>query len=167
MPFKTTASQVMHPIEEYPQLAQDAPLGKALELAREAMGRGSRFCLVVVEADRQGAEMIKGLVTPADIVFGMADHFLKGAESIGPIFWEGLLEAECTEALKKPLKEVMQPIRACVTDHDALMEAVFLLKKHGLEILPVVRDQDVIGLIHPEEIVNAITRIAAESGGSQ
>jgi CBS domain-containing protein len=39
------------------------------------------------------------------------------------------------------------------------MEAVFLLNKYQVDFLPVVKKEDVVGMIHLEDIMREISRI--------
>ncbi|MBW2167522.1 MAG: CBS domain-containing protein [Deltaproteobacteria bacterium] len=103
---------------------------------------------------------IKGFVTPSELVFGLSAHFLKGAQKSGPVFWEGQLEAECMEGLKKRVREIMVPVVACVRESNMLMEAVFLLNKYHIDFLPVVKRDDVVGMIHIHEISAYIAELA-------
>ncbi|MBC8460909.1 MAG: CBS domain-containing protein, partial [Deltaproteobacteria bacterium] len=104
-------------------------------------------------------EVIKGFITETELVFGLADHFLKGTERIGPIFWEGQLETECIEGGKKRVGEIMVPIKGCVRDTEMLMEAVYLLNKYQVNFLPVVNQENVAGMIQLDDILEEISRI--------
>jgi len=159
MPLERLVRDLMHPIERYAQVREDQRLQEAIEGLRQSACIEGPVCLLVVGETPSGDAVITGFLTPANLVFGMAEHFLKGAEAIGPIFWEGQLEEECRRALRKPIREIMTPIRASIRDDEMLMEAIFLLNRYQVDFLPVVRDQEVMGLIHLKDLLRAITRI--------
>lgn len=159
MPLERRVHDLMHPIEHYGQVREDERLQDAIRGLQNPPCIQGPVCLLVVGETPSGDSVITGFLTPANLVFGMAEHFLKGAETIGPIFWEGQLEEECRRAMRKPIREVMTPIRASIRDDEMLMEAIFLLNRHQVDFLPVVREQEVLGLIHLKDILSAITRI--------
>ena len=54
----------------------------------------------------------------------------------------------------------MSPIRAYVRDSEMLMEAVFLLHKYEQDFLLAINKEDeVVGIIHLDEILKEISRI--------
>ena len=102
---------------------------------------------------------IKGFVTAAELVFGLAADFLKGAPKNGPIFRDGQLESGCLEGANRRIGEVMVPIRGCVQKTEVLMEAVFLFNKAHARFLLVVNQENVVGILPMEEILEEITRM--------
>ena len=104
MPLDYTIRYIMHPIEQFMQIDETASVEQALELMWPEMKKDRPNCLVVVGEGAGSEEVITGIVTPASFVLGMASHFLKGAEKIGPIFWEGQLKSEYLLAVKKPIQ---------------------------------------------------------------
>jgi CBS domain-containing protein len=159
MPFEKRVSDIMRPIGQYPHLRDDQPLKEALHVWRQNRTTAGPACLVVYGLGDDGGEIVKGFVTSAEMVFGIAGHFLKGAQKTGPIFWEGQLAAECEEAIKKSVKEIMTPLKGYIKDEELIMEAIFLLNEYRVSLLPVVRQDEVAGLIHLEDILAVLSRI--------
>lgn len=159
MPSERLVKDFMRPLDEYDYIKEEASLQEAVQLMDKAKGGAKPPCLIVVGREPSEKEIIKGFVTPPEIVFGLAAHFLKGAQRSGPIFWEGQLEAECLEGINKSVGEIMVPIKACARENEMVMEAVFLLNKHQVDFLPVVNKDDVVGMIHLEDILKEISRI--------
>ena len=155
MPSERLVKDFMRPLDEYDYIKEEETVQEAVRL----MGEAKPSCLIVVGRESSEKEIIKGFVTPPEIVFGLAAHFLKGAQRSGPIFWEGQLEAECLEGINQPVGEIMVPIKACARENEMVMEAVFLLNKHQVDFLPVVNKDDVVGMIHLEDILKEISRI--------
>ncbi len=149
----------MRPLGRYHYVKEDDTALEALRLMDKAKGKGKPPCLIVVGGEPSEKEVIKGFVTAAGLVFGLAAHFLKGAQKSGPIFWEGQLEAECLEGTKKRVGEIMVPIKACARETEMLMEAVFLLNKYQVDFLPVVNEDDVVGIIHLEDLLKEISKM--------
>jgi len=158
MPLEFIIHNIMHPIGQFTRIVETAPLEQALAQMWPTMKQNQPNCLVVVGDSTASREVIKGLITPSSIVFGIAGHFLKGAEKIGPIFWEGQLRSEYLLAVKKPVAEIIQPVQTCIKDDEMLMEAIFLFNKYRVDILPVITDEEVSGLVHMEDVLKAIER---------
>ncbi len=159
MPSERLVKDFMCPLDRYYHIKDEVAVEEAVRLMDRAAEEGRPPCLIVVGEEPSEKEIIKGFVTPGGLVFGLADHFLKGAQKSGPIFWEGQFEAECLEGAKKRVGEIMFPIKACVRDTEMLMEAVFLLNKYQVDFLPVVKKEDVVGMIRLEDIMREISRI--------
>jgi predicted transcriptional regulator len=150
----------MRPLDQCYHIKEDDTVQEALRLMDKARKEVRRLCLIVVGKGSSEKEIIKGFVTPRELVFGLATRFLKGAEKSGPIFWEGQFEAECLDGVDKRVREIMSPIRAYVRETEMLMEAVFLLHKYEQDFLPAIdREEVVVGTIHLDEILKEISRI--------
>jgi predicted transcriptional regulator len=160
MPLEKLVKDIMRPLNQYPSIEENERVERALQLMKGAIDEKKLPHLIVVGDGDDDKKVIKGFVTPSEIVFGMADHFLKGAKSIGPIFWEGQLKSECTEAFQKRVSEIMSPIKTCINGTEKLMEAIFLLNKYQVGFLPVVRCEEVTGIIHLDDILKAIVEMA-------
>ncbi len=154
----------MRPLDQYSYVKEDETVQEALRLADKARDKGKPLCLIVVGEEPVEKEVIKGFVTAAELVFGLAAHFLKGAQKSGPIFWEGQLEAEYQEGVKRRVGEIMVPIKACARESEMLMEAVFLLNKHQVDFLPVISEDDVVGMIHLEDLLKEISKMVLKWG---
>jgi CBS domain-containing protein len=159
MPSEKLVKDFMCPVDRYYHIKDEEAVQEAVRLIGQATEEGGPPCLIVVGEEPSEKEIIKGFVTPAELVFGLAAHFLKGAQKSGPIFWEGQFEAECLEGARKRVSEIMFPIKACVRDTEMLMQAVFLLNKYQVDFLPVVKKDDVVGMIHLDDILREISRI--------
>ena len=143
-------------LDQYCHIDENDNIQEALALMDNIRKEGKPLCLVVSEAGPFEGEIIKGFVTPSELVFGLLSHFLKGIQRSGPIFWEGQLETECIEGVNKRVGEIMLPIKAYVRENEMLMEAVFLLDKYKMNFLPVVKRDEVVGIIHLDDILKEI-----------
>jgi CBS domain-containing protein len=160
MPSEKLVKDFMRSLEHYSYIKEDETVQEAMRLMDKVRKEGTHPCLFVVGEEQYEKRFIKGFVTPSELVFGLSAHFLKGAQKSGPVFWEGQLEAECMEGLKKRVREIMVPVVACVRESNMLMEAVFLLSKYHIDFLPVVKRDDVVGMIHIHEISAYIAELA-------
>ncbi len=159
IPSEKLVRDLMRPLDQYPYVKEKETVQEAFRLTEKARRKGRPLCLIVVGEEPSEKEIIKGFVSPPELVFGLTTRFLKGAAKSGPIFWEGQLKAECLEGVKKRVVEVMVPIKACARETEMLMEAVFLLNKYQVSFLPVVNKEEVVGIVHLEDILKEISRI--------
>lgn len=166
MTSEKAVKDLMHPLGEYYRIAEERSVAEALVLMERARRKGKPLCLIVAGDTSSEKEIIKGFVTPRELVFGLTTRFLKGAEKSGPIFWEGQFEAECLAGMNKLVREIMDPINAYVRGTEMLMEAVFLLKKYQEDFLPVISKEEVVGIIHIHDILTHTTRLAPEKHGA-
>ncbi|MBU1163412.1 MAG: CBS domain-containing protein [Proteobacteria bacterium] len=146
----------MRLLDKYCYIDEDESVRKAFVLMDSIRKEGKPLCLVVLGAGPFEKKIIKGFVTPSELVFGLLSHFLKGVQRSGPIFWEGQFETECLEGVNKRVEEIMLPIKTYVRGSEMLMEAVFLLDKYRMDFLPVVNKDEVVGIIHLDDILEEI-----------
>ncbi len=161
MPFEKPIGTIMHPLQRYPVLRANATILAAMQEMRRSMENAGPPHLIVVSDGPAGGETIQGFVTPEDLVFGIAGPFLEGARRTGPIFFEGLLEAECRQAKGKTVGEITPPVPGGIEEDEMLMEAIFLMSHHGVRLLPVTRDEEVTGVVHIEDVLREILQRTA------
>ncbi|AQV00223.1 hypothetical protein B2D07_05185 [Desulfococcus multivorans] len=151
----------MHPLHHYYAIQGDENVGDALHLIAKAASKGKMPCLLVIGKNRQARETVIGSLSSREIVFGIMGHFLKSAGKIGPILWEGRLETEMPTAASRRVADIMTPVSACIGGSQDIMEAVFLLNKHRATFLPVIRQQEVVGGIHLDDILNRFIQMVS------
>ena len=159
MPSEKLVKDLMRPLDQYYFVKEEETVKGALRFMGKARKEKKSLCLLVVGEVPSQKEVIKGFITETELVFGLAAHFLKGAERNGPIFWEGQLKTECIEGDKKRVGDIMVPIKGYVRETEMLMEVVYLLNKYQVNFLPVVNQENVAGIIHLEDILKEISRI--------
>lgn len=161
MPSEKLVKDCMRPLDQCCLIQEEETLQRALQLMGKARDEGKPLCLIVVGEAPPEIEMVKGFVTPRELVFGLTARFLKGAEKSGPIFWEGQFETECRDGMTKQVKEIMAPVKAYVRETEMLMEAVFLLHKYQEDVLPAISEEEVVGTIHISDILPHIAELAS------
>jgi CBS domain-containing protein len=161
MPSERLVKDLIRPLDQYFHVKEDDTIEDALRLLKKARQEKRPPCLLVVARQDPDKEIIKGFVTPREVVFGLTTRFLRGAAKSGPIFWEGQLEAECLGGSGKKIAQIMAPVKAYARESEMLMEAVFLLHRYNEEFLPVASEEEVVGTIHIYDIFNEILQLAS------
>ena len=159
---KRIVKDLVRPLDRCFRVKEDVTLLESLRLLDQARRTKRPPCLIVIGIGEAEGEIIKGFVTPREVVYGLTARFLRAAEKSGPIFWEGQLEAECFDGFGKAIGEIMIPIGAYVREGEMLMEAVFLLYRNRTDFLPVANEGEVIGTIHIDDILNEIIGFTLE-----
>ena len=162
MASERLVKDLIRPLDQYFHVKDDDTIRAALRLLDKASQEKRPLCLIVIDHEDPEKEIIRGFVTPREVIFGLTTRFLRGAEKSGPIFWEGQLEAECLDGFDKKVAEIMAPIKAYARESEMLMEAVFLLHTYNEDFLPVASEQEVVGTIHVHDIFKEIMKLASE-----
>jgi signal-transduction protein with cAMP-binding, CBS, and nucleotidyltransferase domain len=99
---------------------------------------------------------------------GIEPRFLKakdiprfiGPETVDLTFgtlWKDLFTRRCKEEAKKPVKEVMAPIRATIQATDPIVKAAYLMLQTDTWIIPVMEDKKVAGIARLVDIFKELT----------
>ena len=113
---------IMRPVGHYPLIDESERIDRALGILAAAQEEGARSLLIVVGICESEEKVIKGYVTPSEVVFGIALRFLKGTANGGTVFWNGQLENECSDALQRRVGEIATPFATCFGGTEGLME---------------------------------------------
>lgn len=160
---------LMIPLEDYPHIPYWFTLRQAMAMVREAtikFGKSFEPRSVLVFDDKY---QLLGMLTLRDIVRGLEPSFLKERT-----IWEGvkvagdvnlsLLTKELfgpglREASKRPVSEVMTPIKVTVAAGDSLAKALALMIKEQVGLIPVLENQKVVGIVRLTDLFQEISRI--------
>lgn len=162
MASERLVKDLIRPLVQYFHVKDDDTIRDALRLLDEARREKRPLCLIVIDHEDPEKEIIKGFVTPREVIFGLATRFLRGAEKSGPIFWEGQFETECLDGFDKKVADIMAPLKAYARENEMLMEAVFLLHTYKEDFLPVTSEEEVVGTIHIHDIFGEIMKLASK-----
>lgn len=168
-----TAEEIMIPLYKYPNVPKWFTIRQAIQLIQhftiDVDGKSSlpRSVLVTDEGNQ-----VVGMIRRRDILrsleprgfFGRHVHHPKMFTEIKPDLdlIEAVFDHFCTRCLKQaeePIEKYMTPIEHTVNYNDHLMKIIYLIDLTGLSLLPVVRDNEVIGVIRTVEVLNEIARM--------
>ena len=166
------AGELMIPLEKYPHvpywfsLRQVVAIIEKTKLNPDMTGGPSlaRFVLVFDEAYK-----LLGITRRRDILRGLEPHFLSGAPVLAqkkgseeradpsppPISFDQLLEGLCRQA-ERPVSEVMLPIQATIDHEDHVMKVVHQMVENNLSMLPVLKENMVVGVIRSVEVFHEV-----------
>jgi CBS domain-containing protein len=152
---------LLRPVGDFPWVSPDDTLAQAVRAMDPADGAGNGLVLVVREDG--AAREILGTISLHDVLAGMEPP-LKSAEDL-PIFWEGQFQDQAREILSRPAGQIMAAPRQALSLFGTLMEALHLMNSTGVDLLFVVHDGSVEGLLQKELLCKEIVEIAEKGEG--
>ncbi len=63
---------------------------------------------------------------------------------------------------KKPVSEVMLPIKVTVDANDSIAKAAFVMLQVGFNLIPVMDGEKVAGVLRMSDVFNELTKIVIE-----
>lgn len=155
---------VMIPLEDYPHIPYWFSLRQAMAIVREEaieFENTFEFREVLVFDEKY---QLMGILTLRDIIKGLEPRFLhetalvKADPSliilIGDLFGPGL-----KEAAQKLVSEVIHPIKVTIQSNDPIAKAIFLMIKEDVDMMPVIQDSKVAGMIRLSDLFGEISKI--------
>jgi len=173
MPFKHVGD-IMIPLDDYPHLPHWFTLRQALaELtgARYEIAGGkmvSPIAALVFDEEYQ----LLGLLRLRDILRGIEPRYLAGEKlhlkyqdistRPDPDLMDLSLEMTVKtirEQSERRVSEVMQPIVATLRFEDPLMKAASMFVEHGLNLIPVLSDGKVVGVVNTVAVCHELAQL--------
>ena len=119
-------NEIMHKDEELPLVSPDTPLNETVIVMSEK-GFG---CAIAVNQENK----IEGIITDGDL-----RRFIKNGGSID--------KSLCKDAMTKSPKSITKDM--------LVIEALEIMERHNITVLPVVENNKVIGLVHLHDILKS------------
>ena len=156
MPFEKSIGQLMHPLSQYGVLYADATILTATVKMQRAMENNGPAHLIVVSDAPAGNEMILKLpFLNASLIYTCFYSLIGRPHDEGGRVGD-VGASEYRQAQEKTVAEIMSPVSASIEEDEMLMEAIFLMNRHGVRLLPVTRNDEVTGVVHFEDVLQEI-----------
>ncbi len=167
------AKDIMIPIDRYPNIFQTATLHQAIEILETASleihGRKSLPRALIV-FDEQFHPL--GIVRRRDIMLGLEPKFMRSMSlktrrdlfqiEVDPDLEElsqGRFAEAVNEQARQPVSTIMQPIKSTVEHDDRLAKVVFKIIKQDINLMPVLKDEEVIGVVRTVDVFREIAKL--------
>jgi CBS-domain-containing membrane protein len=166
-------ADVMVPLNEYPHIPYWFTLRQAVvefqKFQLEVDGRKSlpRFVLVFDEAYQllgtvRRRDLLKGLEPPFLVSrtrkYRMRLFDIEVDPNLSELSYDKLVKSIQGQA-KRRVSDVMQPIVATINQDDHLMKAVSEFVEHDLALLPVLKDDKVVGVVRTVGVFEQLAKI--------
>jgi CBS domain-containing protein len=168
---------IMIPVEQYPSVRLTDTLKQAMiviEGARLGVGRRQSLPRVLLVFDHEGD--LVGVVRRRDIMRGLEPSFLvdQPLEYRVKLFDVGVdhhlteLSKELSpervlrglrEQADRPVGEVMRPVATTLKPDDRLLKAVYEMVSLNESLIPVVRDDQVLGVVRSVDVFHELARL--------
>lgn len=137
---------------------------KLAELDRKCLEQGTVGAKTLMVEDKDGYFM--GLLTMLDILAAIEPPFLRDADHLVGIGWDGLFEEIVHQAENKQVGEVMTEAAEIVVvkPDDRLIKVVELMVKHRFRRLPVLEDEKVVGVVRLYDVFHEVAREMLRQG---
>jgi CBS domain-containing protein len=154
--YEKVVKDLMIPLEDYPHIPHWFTLDQAVIIVREAAIKfeGSFEPRAMLVFDEKYG--LLGILTLKDIVRGLEGEILggPGAEALS---WKDLVGPELKRQAQKQVSEIMSPFTVTVGSSDSLVKALSLMLQEGIERIPVLEDNKVVGLIRLTDLFREIS----------
>ena len=168
--------EIMIPLDRYPKVYPSCTLRDAIKIMMEAElevdGRKSlpRALLVFDEVGD-----FRGCVRRRDIMSGLEPKFLVSE----PIHYRmklfdinldpNLTDLATKHSVKgiieqsrRPVSEIMRPVEASLDYDDHLMKAIYQMVVYSINLLPVMKNRKVVGVVRSVELFHELAKIVIE-----
>ena len=135
-----------------------------------------RYVLVLDDDDR-----LVGVVSRRELLKGLVPHLTQDRETEAhikelvpfggdmpeelSIRWTSLFSKSAIEAAHRPIQSVMVPIKGTVQVDDSLSTVISTMLHHGIDLVPVLDDTKVAGVVLMTDIFDVVAQFVIEHGG--
>ena len=166
---------IMVPLEEYPCLARTLTLHDAIEQMAVQIQRQGHMTLprVALVFDEDFSELL-GMLRRRDIMRGLEPRFMVSGSlgyrrklfnaNIDPNLTELSYEklvAGMRKRANRLVGEFMIPIKATIDYDDHIMKAICEMVDQNTSLLPVLKDDDIVGVIRSVDVLSEIALIVS------
>ena len=168
--------EIMIPLDQYPKVLPSCSLRDAMRLMEEAeLDFGGRKSLprALLVFDESGD--FRGCVRRRDIMGGLEPKFLVSEPihyrmKLFDVNLDPNLSALANkhvvkgiqEQAQRPVSEVMRPIETSLNYDDRLMKAIYEMVVYSLNIIPVMRQRKVIGVVRSVELFHELAKLVLQ-----
>lgn len=159
--------EVLIPLTDYPHIPYWFSVREAIAMLKTMTADPTRkvapYLVLVFDEKYQ----LLGYLGIREMLQGIEPRFLKRElphyQGVEPPnltlaeLWKDLFKRRCKEEAKKPVKEVMAPIRATVQATDPMVKAAYLMLQTDSWIIPVMEGNKVVGIARLVDIFRELT----------
>jgi len=99
---------------------------------------------------------LKGLVGLEEIFRGLEMGLVENLEKLDEETVNILFTEKIKDLANKQVHEIMIPVKEFISTEDTISKAAYLIIHHKLQVLPVLENKKLVGIIRLKEIFNII-----------
>ncbi|MFZ5647509.1 MAG: HPP family protein [Bacillota bacterium] len=161
-----TVGDIMIPLESFSSVSADTTVKDAAYILKNSLaGQGigvEQSSLLVFENKSLigfvGIQELLASVQPPNL----RDDWYRGwnvSNWVEPVFIRGLFTSLCLEIAQKPVRDIIEPLNTALNTDSTLEEAVFKLFREKRNILPVLENDRLVGIVRSCELFSEIINI--------
>jgi len=164
MPHEKKVGELMIPLTDYPHIPYWFTIKQAIAIVKTtALGLAGKMeptTLLVFDEKYQ----LMGSLTMEDLIRGVEKKFLRSNNFMSkewdtPVFFEGLFTEGVKDEAQKPVSEIMSPVKETVSPDESIIKAIYIMMEQNLQLLPVIEQGTIKGVIRLNEIFNEIANL--------
>jgi Mg/Co/Ni transporter MgtE len=169
MDTERLVKDIMIPLTDYPHFPYWFSVREAIAMIKAAAADPTKKVLPYLVLVFDEKYQLLGYLGIREMLRGIEPRFLKTKEAtpgyLGPeavdltlgTLWRDLFTRRCKEEAKKPVREVMSPIRATIPATAPIVKAAFLMLQTDTWIIPAMEDKKVAGIARLVDIFKELT----------
>jgi len=175
MEYTKKMKDLMIPLVDYPHIPYWFSVRQAIAMIKAAAAEPHahmepRIVLVFDEKYQ-----LLGYLGFKEMLAGIEPRFLRRPEAahvqgakttdLDPLLgmlWKDMCGRSCKEEANKQVKEVMTPVKVTVKADDPMVKAAYAMVQAGLEIIPVMEGNTVVGIVRMDDVFKEITTVVLE-----
>lgn len=155
MPAKRKVKEIMIDIFEYPHVPYWFTLDQVIKILKVFITqKESPIPFIVLIFDEQSN--LKGLVGLEEIFRGLEMGLVENLEKLDEETVNILFTEKIKDLANKQVHEIMIPVKEFISTEDIISKAAYLIIHHKLQVLPVLENKKLVGIIRLKEIFNII-----------
>jgi len=155
MPAKRKVKEIMIDIFEYPHVPYWFTLDQVIKILKVFITqKESPIPFIVLIFDEQ--YNLKGLVGLEEIFRGLEMGLVENLEKLDEETVNILFTEKIKDLANKQVHEIMIPVKEFISTEDTISKAAYLIIHHKLQVLPVLENKKLVGIIRLKEIFNII-----------
>lgn len=155
MPAKRKIKEIMIDIFEYPHVPYWFTLDQVIKILKVFITqKESPIPFIVLIFDEQSN--LKGLVGLEEIFRGLEMGLVENLEKLDEETVNILFTEKIKDLANKQVHEIMIPVKEFISTEDTISKAAYLIIHHKLQVLPVLENKKLVGIIRLKEIFNII-----------
>jgi len=168
------ARDVLIPLDKYPHLPYWFTLRQAMAEMEGAQleihGRVSLPRMILIFDEKY---QLMGMARRRDILKGLEPTFLRDKPiehrkklwdvqvdpNLSELSYGSVIDAVIKLASETAISEVMLPIKVTVDYNDHIVRVIYEMNKHNLSMLPVLKDDRVVGVVRSVDVFHEIAKV--------
>jgi CBS-domain-containing membrane protein len=164
--IEKSVKEIMSPLESFSSVSADTSVKNAVYILKSSisthnLNTGLDYLLVFENKSLIGFVGVPELfaaVQPPNI----RDDWYRGwniSSWVEPVLMKGLFAKLCLESSEKPVRDIMSPITSALNTDSSLEEAVFKFYREKRDMLPVVENKKLVGILRASDLFTEMAEI--------